>query len=252
MKRTIEGTLRLVVRSSLWTLAVVLLVTAAEAQAAPNSRKMLVSSNIRASNLPQEESSAQAGISFEFSAVPLADALDVIATLSRSHLVYSDGLLPSDARVTLRGHRVQPERAFELVLSGTPLQVVVLPSGFAAVVRRKPVPHVVLLPQPRNRPPAISGNRATGQAAGIVVGLDREPVTGAYVRLCGTRQVQLTDSLGRFAFTVASGRGRVSASVRGLAEQVADLRLSSSDSLPNVLHLTPRNRAAAVPSCPDR
>src|SRR5690606_39733035 len=79
MKRIIEGTLRLVVRSSLWTLAVVLLVTAAEAQAAPNSRKMLVSSNIRASNLPQEESSAQAGISFEFSAVPLADALDVIA-----------------------------------------------------------------------------------------------------------------------------------------------------------------------------
>lgn len=230
-------------RSGVATIAIVLLPNLSAAQAASSRNAPPAGPDDRGISFVHRAEAASARetrISVAFQDTPLPEALARIAALARLRLVFADGLVPSKARITLHGNGITPREAFSLALIGTPLEVVISPSGYAAVIRRNPPSGAEGRPVPLSAPPPPDGfelNAAPRRGLGrTVVDPAGQPVRGAYVRLCGTRRVELTDSAGRFRFPVtAADPVRVSVSHPSFVERIITLSSNAGEGVPLTL-----------------
>lgn len=233
--------------------AILALAAEASAQGVHASQIRVLTPDLAVLQQTEANRVAEPRVSFQFLDTPLPDALARIAVVSRLRLVLADGLIPPDARVTAQMSDVTPAEAFSLVLLGTPLEVVTSRYGFAALVRREPVPRVAGSPPAQAiREPLDDRTGREPALVGMVVDPDGRPIAGAYVRLCGTRQVQLTSDAGRFEFDrVSPGAGGVSASAPGRSEVVRKILTDPAEMLP-ALRLQAGKKTARLGRCPER
>jgi TonB-linked SusC/RagA family outer membrane protein len=143
---------------------------------------------------------------------PLATALQEIAGKAGVRLTYSDAMLPPGRRISLRVERITAADAVVRVLRDTDLEVVITPTGQAALVRRRPQAEV--------RQGTITG-RVTDASTG-------EPLQGAQVAVVDTRFTALTATDGSYTMTgVPAGMHRVRASRIGYVPRTDAIAVSA-------------------------
>jgi TonB-linked SusC/RagA family outer membrane protein len=120
--------------------------------------------------------------------LPLADVLDSIAHASGLHIAYSPGMVPADARVSLRAEDITVAAALTDVLSDADVDVELLPGDQAALVKRAPPPVVV--------EKKVQGRRITGR---VLDAVNHEPIPQATVLAVGTPIGTTTGDSGTFS-----------------------------------------------------
>jgi TonB-linked SusC/RagA family outer membrane protein len=157
---------------------------------------------------PERIPALERRISVDFTARPVGEALAEIARRAGLRLTYSTDLIPEDRTVTMHERGIEASRAVLMALSGTPLDLLVAPSGDAVIVAH------------RASEPAVGSTTAAAAQALAITGRVTDAVTGAElagvaVTLLGGRSV-MTGSDGRYSIGDATpGTHRLRASIIG-------------------------------------
>ncbi len=152
--------------------------------------------------------------------VSLSNALNSIAQLGKVDLIFDRALVADRASVTLRSDSISVSNAFERVLRGTRLRVILRPSGQLALVLVDTA-HAV---QP--------GDTVTvyGQVVDSVTGVG---ISGVTVSVPGTSISTVTSENGRFwMMNVPSGEQRVMFRLFGYASQSRSITMVKGKALP--------------------